>query len=213
MQVLTCITKKRTTKTEGIPDPTRERIIDAALQVFAESGFKDATTQKIARRAKVNEVTIFRQFGTKKALFTAVMIERSPVSQVRKVVSFDMKIPVEELMFRNVKTVLGILRESRHLYMVMLGDIWRLPKSRGFEPYLPIGRGLDFLSAFFQMLMDSGKIRRMDSRILAKAWMGTIQFYFLTGDILGIERLTQAEEDRTIREFIGIFLNGMKTEK
>ena len=200
-------------KEERASRSTRDRILDSALQTFAESGFKDATTKKIARRAKVNEVTIFRQFESKKALFTAVMTERSPVNQVQKAVSFDVKMPIEELMFRNVKTVLGVLRESKHLYMVILGDVWRLPKPKGFAPFLPISRGLDFLSAFFQMLMDAGKIRRTDPRILARAWMGTIQFYFLSGDILGAEKLTQAEEDRTIREFIEIFLNGLRTEK
>jgi AcrR family transcriptional regulator len=204
--------KKPKLKPEETPDTTRNRILDAGLLTFAESGFKGATTKEIARRAKVNEVTVFRQFGSKKTLFTTVMTERSPLNQAQKAVSFNVKTPIEELMFRNIKTVLGILRESKHLYMVILGDVWRLPKLKGFTPFLPIAKGLDFLSAFFQMLMDAGKIRKMDAKILARAWMGTVQFHFLTGDMLGIERLTQAEEDRTIRGFVDVFLNGMRTD-
>ena len=54
---------------------TRLRILEAAEQTFARSGWLGATTQEIARGAKVNEVTLFRHFGNKNQLFVAV-IER-----------------------------------------------------------------------------------------------------------------------------------------
>jgi AcrR family transcriptional regulator len=46
----------------------RERILEAALRVFAEAGTRGATTRRIAEAAGVNEVTLFRQFGSKDAL-------------------------------------------------------------------------------------------------------------------------------------------------
>jgi AcrR family transcriptional regulator len=46
----------------------RERILAAALEVFAEAGTRGATTRRIADRAGVNEVTLFRQFGSKDVL-------------------------------------------------------------------------------------------------------------------------------------------------
>jgi AcrR family transcriptional regulator len=52
---------------EGAGDP-RDRLLQAAIVVFAESGFRGATTRRIAEAADVNEVTLFRLFGTKKAL-------------------------------------------------------------------------------------------------------------------------------------------------
>jgi AcrR family transcriptional regulator len=47
---------------------TREKIRNAALQVFAETGERGATTRRIAAAAGVNEVTIFRYFGSKEVL-------------------------------------------------------------------------------------------------------------------------------------------------
>lgn len=47
---------------------TRERILGAAVRVFAEHGTRGATTRRIAAEAGVNEVTLFRQFGTKEEL-------------------------------------------------------------------------------------------------------------------------------------------------
>ncbi|MHB1312593.1 MAG: TetR/AcrR family transcriptional regulator [Gemmatimonadaceae bacterium] len=48
--------------------PTRDHILDAAARVFADHGFRGATTRLIADEAKVNEVTLFRLFGSKDAL-------------------------------------------------------------------------------------------------------------------------------------------------
>jgi AcrR family transcriptional regulator len=51
----------------------RDKILAAATQVYAEGGFQGATTRRVAELAGVNEVTIFRQFGSKDALMDQVM--------------------------------------------------------------------------------------------------------------------------------------------
>ena len=52
---------------------SRNEIINAACQVFAKLGFRGCTTRRIADAAGVNEVTIFRQFGSKEALIREAM--------------------------------------------------------------------------------------------------------------------------------------------
>ena len=42
----------------------RDRILEAAKRVYAKHGFRGATTRLIAIEADVNEVTIFRTFGS-----------------------------------------------------------------------------------------------------------------------------------------------------
>jgi AcrR family transcriptional regulator len=51
---------------------SRQKLLEAAMRVFAESGFRGATTRRIAEAAGVNEVTLFRQFKSKTALITEV---------------------------------------------------------------------------------------------------------------------------------------------
>lgn len=53
-------------------DPTRQQLLDAAARVYSEHGFRGATTRRIADEAGVNEVTLFRIFGSK-----AVLIEEA----------------------------------------------------------------------------------------------------------------------------------------
>jgi AcrR family transcriptional regulator len=45
-----------------------EQLLTAALKVFAATGTRGATTRRIAQEAGVNEVTLFRHFGSKEAL-------------------------------------------------------------------------------------------------------------------------------------------------
>ena len=58
--------------------PTRQRIINAAVELFATQGITETTTKAVAKSAKVNEVTLFRHFGNKQGLVLAVISE-SPV--------------------------------------------------------------------------------------------------------------------------------------
>src|SRR5437763_12386738 len=51
----------------------REVILDAALVEFADKGLHGASTDEIARRAGISQPYVFRLFGTKKELFTAVI--------------------------------------------------------------------------------------------------------------------------------------------
>jgi AcrR family transcriptional regulator len=50
---------------------TRDRLVDAALQVFASHGFEGATTREIARRAGVALAALPYHFTTKEALWKA----------------------------------------------------------------------------------------------------------------------------------------------
>ena len=47
-------------------DETKQKILDTALKVFAEKGYKGATTLTIAEESCFSEKTLFRKFKTKK---------------------------------------------------------------------------------------------------------------------------------------------------
>jgi AcrR family transcriptional regulator len=55
------------------PDERLSRIVTAALEVFSEFTFRDATTDEIARRARVSKRDIYAAFPRKHALLTAVI--------------------------------------------------------------------------------------------------------------------------------------------
>jgi TetR/AcrR family transcriptional regulator len=54
---------------------TEQKILDAALKVFAEKGYKGATTKVIAEESGFSEFTLFRKFKSKRNLYETVLIQ------------------------------------------------------------------------------------------------------------------------------------------
>ncbi len=61
---------------------TRQKLIHAAIELFASQGVNETTTKQIAELAQVNEVTLFRQFGNKHGLLLAVIEDADVFAQL-----------------------------------------------------------------------------------------------------------------------------------
>jgi TetR/AcrR family transcriptional regulator, mexJK operon transcriptional repressor len=55
---------------------TKDKITQAAEQLFAEKGYDGVTTKEIANKANVSEVTLFRNFDNKRNLFEYILKEK-----------------------------------------------------------------------------------------------------------------------------------------
>jgi AcrR family transcriptional regulator len=103
----------------------RDRILDAAKRVYAQHGFRGATTRLIAIEADVNEVTIFRTFGSKAALFDSLMqshVAQSPLPGLP-----DEPMNPELEITRWGTAVLQHLREHSSLLRKSIGELEERP--------------------------------------------------------------------------------------
>jgi AcrR family transcriptional regulator len=53
--------------------PRRDEILDAALALLAEHGYRDTSMLKVATRARASKNTLYQHFPTKQALFAALV--------------------------------------------------------------------------------------------------------------------------------------------
>ncbi|HUR99444.1 MAG TPA: TetR/AcrR family transcriptional regulator [Pyrinomonadaceae bacterium] len=58
-------------------DRRREQILQTAVNLFSQRGFKGTTTKEIAKAAGVSEAIIFRHFATKDELYGAILHSKS----------------------------------------------------------------------------------------------------------------------------------------
>ena len=61
---------------QTLKEETRIVIVEAALAVFAEKGYRDASIQEVSRRAGLSPGNIYRYFPDKRALYEAALPPR-----------------------------------------------------------------------------------------------------------------------------------------
>jgi AcrR family transcriptional regulator len=102
----------------------RQRILAAAARVYSQYGFRGATTRLIAAEAGVNEVTLFRTFGSKAELLQAML--QSHVSATAVPIIVDTGDP-ERAITEWCATVLDYLRGHAHLIRTTIAEAEERP--------------------------------------------------------------------------------------
>jgi AcrR family transcriptional regulator len=191
---------------------SKQKIIDAAFRLFSKHGMDGTTTKEIAETAGVNEVTIFRNFGTKEALFKASVVQMLPVGDIRKGVHFDSEGSLDDLMVKNAKTVLRIISSNRYPLQLMVGELWRHPELSEQVLKDVMEPMIDFLAENFGQLIEKGRMRQADPKVAARTWIGLVQSYFIFNYLLRASPPTAQQEDMALKGMVDIFLNGMRGE-
>jgi AcrR family transcriptional regulator len=99
---------------------TREKLLDVAIRIFAEAGYHGTTTRRVAQEAGVNEVTLFRQFGSKEVLIREALVVAARRS--RPLLSADLPDPVAEL-HRWSLAIFYYYYENRQLIRRLMGEM------------------------------------------------------------------------------------------
>ena len=103
----------------------RNRILAAAARVYAQYGFRGATTRLIAAEAGVNEVTLFRTFGSKAELLQA-MLQSQVTSSAAPTLSEDLTDP-QAAITEWCTRVLDYLRGHAHIIRKTIAEAEERP--------------------------------------------------------------------------------------
>lgn len=58
-------------------EPTRDAVLDAAAICVDRKGFEGTSLEEVAAEAGVSRTTLYRRFGSREALFTALLVHRA----------------------------------------------------------------------------------------------------------------------------------------
>ncbi len=102
----------------------RQKIIRAAIELFATQGVSETTTKQIAELAQVNEVTLFRQFGNKHGLLLAVIEDADVFAQLGQ--SLTTELPpassLAEMLRTYANTCLQALEQTPAVIRSLVGE-------------------------------------------------------------------------------------------
>ena len=115
--------------TDPRPEPrssdTRDRLIDVTARIFAEAGYHGTTTRRIAQEADLNEVTVFRHFGSKDALIREAL--RVVARDRRPMLDIAAADPIAELN-RWALACFTHFYDHRNLIRRMIGEMVERPE-------------------------------------------------------------------------------------
>jgi AcrR family transcriptional regulator len=183
----------------------RERLLQAALAVFQQAGSRGATTRRIAQEAGVNEITLFRHFGSKAALIHEAL--RAAAGRIELA-----RLPAEPADPRAeltdwCRTHYANLLRSRAMIRTAMGEFERAPEVGACAAQAPARYAAE-LQAYLQALVQRG----MADAAVEPAVAGTMLMGALFSDAMGRdvmpERYAYPAEEAPER-FVALFLRAI----
>jgi AcrR family transcriptional regulator len=184
----------------------RDQLIEAAARLYAEAGYRGATTRRIAGEAGVNEITLFRHFGSKDALI------REAISRADTLLAPDVALPESPRdPFREVRdwarAHLADLRGRRSLIRTRMGEVEAHPGIFSAENSPPAAAA-KALSRYLRRLRESGAAKAPFDEVAASTMLMGVLFADAMGrDIM--PDLYRNDPDQALDQYVKLFLRGI----
>lgn len=198
-------------------DERRTQILQVAISLFSQHGFKGTTTKEIAKAAGVSEAIIFRHFSTKDELYGAIL--------GNKACHDEMKFPWEE----NSVLMDAMQRKDDYafFYNMALNSLNKQQADVGFMRLLFysaleehalaerffdefVSRVYEFVSGYIAERQKDGVFREVNPRIVVRSFMGMLIHHSLNNTLWDKRRrLLNISNEEAAASFAEILLKGI----
>ena len=196
--------KKRLSQSER-----RTQIIEVAMTLFANKGFKGATTRSIAKSAGVSEAIIFRHFATKEDLYDAII----EYTVEKRLAQWDQEVTLENnqdlrLMLKQyAQSIIGRNKQDPTFIRLMMYSALEDHKFR--EKFIQISRssGLRAIRKELEKGIQEGRYRPVDPLLTIRSFFATLLQYCISRFVA---RSRPDQDEAMIDNLIDVFLNGIQ---
>jgi AcrR family transcriptional regulator len=193
----------------------RLQILEVAVKLFSEHGFRGTTTKEIANAAGVSEAMVFRHFATKQELYAAILDHKAcsgeafqPASLAADAISRkDDRAVFESL-------ALGALQHHErdtHFQRLLLHSALEKHELAQifFEEF--VKRVYEFLGNYIRERQNDGVFIDIDPSVVVRAFIGMVMHHSLNNNLWDPhKRLLNISNEAAAKEFTNILLNGIK---
>jgi AcrR family transcriptional regulator len=189
--------------------PASERILATATSLFALHGYNGVSTRQIAMAAQVNEVTIFRHYPSKRALYLAVM--KSGLQQFH--LRGDLLAGIAEA--RDGQTALARTFDLITQTLMEKPDLLRLLQYSALElsaDFDPLARKhlnefVELTARYLEPWIQKGELRCSSSKTLILTLVSIVASYSSIRRVFSAEGLEPEEMFKSCSIFCGIDFN------
>ncbi len=173
----------------------RDTILAAATAAFRDEGYESTSMDRIAERAGASKRTVYNHFGSKEALFQAVVARLFEQSTELKGVVWDPERPLEHQLndFVQAKTLLSEDTSARCLTRVVLGVYIKQPELL-HEVITRATGDESFLIGWLRAAHQAGRLSVPDPELAAH------MFSQMTAGVLFWPQLLKGRMDSATRE-------------
>lgn len=189
----------------------RQQLIEAAMGLFAQQGFKGTTTRQIADRAQVNEAIIFRHFPRKEDLYWAIIDSKCRAAGRQRELQDKLQRNgnTREVFAAIAEDILRRNTEDTTLSRLLLFSALENHRlsHRFFRTYVA-----DYYEALAEHIRErirKGEFRRVDPLLAARGFLGMVVYHFLVQELFGGKRYQKFDTRQVSRTLADIWLQGM----
>jgi len=153
---------------------TRERILDAALNIFSKKGYHDTRLDEIVTESATSKGSIYFHFPNKERLFLALVDQFADLLERRvqeAIAHEETGMARVEIALRTVVDTFGKYRRPAKILLVQAVGLGSTFEEKRLEVN---DRFADLIASYLQEAIEKGEITAVDLEVVSHAWMGAI---------------------------------------
>lgn len=165
---------------------TKEKILETAIDLFAERGFNDVSIREITRAVGIKESSLYNHFTSKQQIldeifeFLSEQFESRSIPEEEAVSLIQNMNPKEfmEMCMMNFKLYFGNPKLMK-IWRIISIERFRNEHANDFFIRNLVEAPLIYQSAVFEAMIKKGLIKKEDPKVLARAFYSFILFIYL----------------------------------
>src|SRR5882757_4833884 len=159
--------------------PKRERILGAALKLFAHEPYQAVTMDRVAEAANVAKGTLYLYFPSKDALYLGILSDGLDSAYRTYQASADPRLPLVERLRRAITVTVEFFDHRRDFLQFYATEEPRLADARNRIIEEARERGSNFFASLIQDGIRNGVFAAVDPRVATLAIQGSIRSLLL----------------------------------
>jgi len=159
----------------------RRQLLDAALKVFSEKGYEEASMKDVSEKAGVAPGLLYHYFASKEVLLLEVVEEHGFVPEICKVMSPNPERPAREVLLEQAREIYRLFDEKQSLIRVFVREAMNKP--RLYELWVKhIREGAQHLAKYLRARIQAGELRKHNTDISARMLLHSVILFHIVGD-------------------------------
>jgi AcrR family transcriptional regulator len=201
------LSKKQTDK--------QQKVVEAAIKVFAEKGFANTSTNEIAQVAGVAEATIFRHYGTKDNLLLSVILPfikdfiPRTADEIFNGLMSQNPATFEQFLRALIKNRIDFISDNRKLFQILVKEVMYHEEFKQELAPLVFEKIFHHFIKVIETFKERGDLIEKPTPVLLRMLLTFLYGYFTSRFVLITDNFVM-DEEAELDEVIRFILDGLR---